>query len=159
MVQPQRRLSPRTSRCFSLLWGSTWVAYLGALGIKVQLQRRLISLRSRDVFLRYFVHPDGLFGAPGTKYNCRRHFFPKESRDFLATLTPQVAYSVAPVTNTIPNDDFLSEVEMFRYFVPPRWPIRCTRYKYNNLVDDFPQGSRDVFRYFVHLVALFGALV
>ncbi|CAB0036651.1 unnamed protein product [Trichogramma brassicae] len=64
---------------------------------------------------------------------------------------------------------------------PPGWPIRCTRYKYN-LVDDFPQASRDVFatlstqvafsvhqpqrrlsprtsrcfRYFVHLGGLFG---
>ncbi|CAB0036652.1 unnamed protein product [Trichogramma brassicae] len=39
---------------------------------------------------------------------------------------------------------------------PPGWPIRCTRYKYN-LVDDFPQASRDVFATLSTPVAFFGA--
>ncbi|CAB0030464.1 unnamed protein product [Trichogramma brassicae] len=89
------------------------------------------------------VHPDGLFGAPGTNTNSTT-FFPKGSRDFLATLDTPGGLFGAPGTNTAPTTTFSQEVEMFSLLCPPRWPIRCTRYKYN-LVTTIPQGSRDVF--------------
>ncbi|CAB0035275.1 unnamed protein product [Trichogramma brassicae] len=42
------------------------------------------------------------------------------------------------------TEDILTEMLSISLLCPPGWPIRCTRYKYN-LVDDFPQASRDVF--------------
>ncbi|CAB0035277.1 unnamed protein product [Trichogramma brassicae] len=96
---------------------------------------------SRDVFatlstqMAYSVHQ--------VQIQLRRHFSPRKSRFSRYFDTPGGLFG-APGTNTAPTTTFSQEVEMFSLLCPPRWPIRCTRYKYN-LVDDFPQGSRDVF--------------
>ncbi|CAB0044235.1 unnamed protein product [Trichogramma brassicae] len=96
---------------------------------------------SRDVFatlstqMAYSVHQ--------VQIQLRRQLSPRKSRCFRYFGTPGGLF-VAPNMNTAPTTTFSEEVEMFSLLCPPRWPIRCTRYRYN-FGDNFSQGSRDVF--------------
>ncbi|CAB0028550.1 unnamed protein product [Trichogramma brassicae] len=121
---------------FSLLYPPRWPIR----GTRYEYSPNDDFLRgSRDVFatmstwVAYSVHQ--------VQIQLRRQLFPRKSRCFRYFDTTGGLFG-APGMNTAPTTTFSEEVEMFSLLWPPRWPIRCTRYKYN-FDDIFPQGSRD----------------